>query len=82
MEQVGIESISVSWLDSSSTSEDYRITVDSLNLSILAYNSPQLITDLPPGVHTIRLVILHQHQPSQPIVAGQVNITVRSKMNN
>ncbi len=79
-EQNGIDSTSVSWVDSSASTGGYRITVDSSDLTRGTYTlaPPQHISKLAPGIHTIRLVILSQ-QPSQLEVAGQVDITVRSK---
>ena len=57
----------------------YRITVDSTDIStgIDTTSSPHTITVPQPGVHSIRVVGLSQHFPSETV--GPVEVTVRGQ---
>ena len=57
----------------------YRITVDSTDIStgIDTTSSPHTITVPQPGVHSIRVVGLSKHFPSETV--GPVEVTVRGQ---
>ena len=79
-QQTGLTAVEVSWTaPMAAPSEGYRITVDSTDIStgIDTTSSPHTITVPQPGVHSIRVVGLSQHLPSETV--GPVEVTVRGQ---
>ena len=79
-QQTGLTAVLVSWTAPMAVpSGGYRITVDSTDIStgIDTTSSPHTITVPQPGVHSIRVVGLSQHFPSE--IVGPVEVTVRGQ---
>ena len=79
-EQTGLTEVLVSWTaPMAAPSGGYRITVDTTDIStgIDTTSSPHTITVPQPGVHSIRVVGLSQHFPSETV--GPVEVTVRGQ---
>ena len=79
-QQTGLTAVLVSWTaPMAAPSGGYRITVDSTDTStgIDTTSSPHTITVPQPGVHSIRVVGLSQHFPSETV--GPVEVTVRGQ---
>ena len=79
-QQTGLTAVLVSWTaPMAAPSGGYRITVDSTDIStgIDTTSSPHTITVPQPGVHSIRVVGLSQHLPSETV--GPVEVTVRGQ---